>query len=143
MTIIEAIKNYIATNTEIQGLGGKIKVDFLSEDNNSFSIEPIPINPAVEEYINGGGTYQYAFNVVGKFPYSEEAMMNIENSGFFEEFAEWIRKNNNNGVLPVLDDGKTSESIRVTSNAYLFSVTQNRQQGRYQIPCLLIYEQEE
>ena len=142
MTMIEAVREYIGTFEGFKGLKN-IKVDFLAEESGSFSIEPIPINPVVEEYISGGGTYQYAFNVGGKFTYSKETIINIENSGFFEEFAKWIKSNNDKGIFPEVSEGQIAESIEITSNGYLFGITADMKQGRYQIPCLFIYEQEE
>lgn len=140
MTIIEAIKNYVATCPLIEELGTKINVDFLREKGNSFSIEPVPVNPVVSNYIGGGGERQYAFILAIKFRWSDEAQMNMENSGFFEEFADWIEESNENGNLPVLDEGKTATKVEITSNGYLFGITQDMKLGRYQLQCRLLYE---
>lgn len=100
------------------------------------------MNPVVRDYIGGGGERQYAFAVAVKFPYSDEAAMNVENSGFFEEFADWLEEQNDLDHLPDLGEGKQATKIEVTSNGYLFGIAQNMKYGRYQIQCRLLYEVE-
>lgn len=140
MTIIEAIRNYLSDCPLINGLGGKVKIDFLQEKGNSFSIEPVPVNPIVRNYIGGGGERQYAFILAIKFMWSDEARMNLENSGFFEEFQKWIEEKNENDELPELGNGKQATKLEITSNGYLFGISQDMRYGRYQIQCRLLYE---
>lgn len=141
-TIIGSIREYVATCPLIKNLGTKGKVDFLMEKGKSFSIEPIPVNPIVSEYIGGGGERQYAFYLAFRFNYSDEAKMNMDNSGFFEELQEWLEEQNDLDNLPHLGDGKQANRIEIMSNGYLFGVTQDMKYGRYQIQCRLLYEVE-
>lgn len=139
-TIIESLIEYFEACPSIAQLNASIKVDFLQEKGKSFSIEPIATNPIVSNYIGGGGERQYAFSLAVKFNYSDEARMNIENSGFFEGLEEWLETQNRQGLLPTLPNGKYAERIEVTSNGYLFGVTQDMKYGRYEIQCRLLYE---
>lgn len=140
ITIVESLINFFLTCPEVASLTSNIKVDFLQENGNSFSIEPIASNPFVSNYIGGGGERQYAFSFAVKFNYSDEARMNIENSEFFEKLEEWLEEQNRKGNMPLLSDGKYADTIEVTSNGYLFGVTQDMRYGRYEIQCRLLYE---
>lgn len=140
MTIIESLINYFLTCPDVAELTTSIKVDFLQDKGNSFSIEPIATNPVVSNYIGGGGDRQFAFSFAVKFNYSDEARMNIENSEFFEKLEEWLEEQNRVGNMPTLDEGKYADKIEVTSNGYLFGVTEDMRYGRYNIQCRLLYE---
>lgn len=140
MTILESLISYFLTCPDVAELTTAIKVDFLQDKGNSFSIEPIATNPVVSNYIGGGGERQFAFSFAVKFNYSDEARMNIENSEFFEKLEEWLEEQNRVGNMPTLDEGKYADKIEVTSNGYLFGVTEDMRYGRYNIQCRLLYE---
>ena len=141
MTVINGIRQYMATCPLLQSLNTKGKIDFLGEAVNSYSIEPVPDNPVVENWIGGGGIRQYSFTVAIKFDYSNEAQMNIENSGFFEKLESWIKEQNRIGNMPDLGEGKVATSLVTTSTGYLYGVTPDMRSGRYQISCRLLYEE--
>ena len=142
MTIIESLVEYFKACPKISALSNSVQVNFLEEKGNSFSIEPIATNPVISNYIGGGGERQYSFSLAVKFNYSNEARMNIEKSGFFEELEEWLETQNQTGNLPTLDSGKVAEEIQITSNGFLFGVTQDMKYGRYELQCRLLYEVE-
>lgn len=140
MTIIDSLIDYFETCPIIQSLPSSIKVDFLTEKGRAISIEPTPTEPVVRNYIGGSCEKQFTFSLAVKFNYSDEARMNIENSAFFSELEEWLDDQVKNGNLPILDDGKEATLLEVTSNSYLFGVTQDMKYGRYQIQCRLVYD---
>ncbi|MBQ3418850.1 MAG: hypothetical protein IJH31_01805 [Erysipelotrichaceae bacterium] len=140
MTIIESLVNYFSSCPIIASLTNDVKVDFLNEKGKSFSIEPVAVNPVVSNYIGGGGERRYDFSIAVKFNYSDEARMNLDNSGFFEKLEEWLEKQNIDGNLPKLGEGKEAESIDVLSNGYLFGITPDMKYGRYEVRCRLLYE---
>ncbi len=74
--------------------------------------------------------------------YSDEARNNIDNSGFNENFAEWLEEETEKGNLPVLGAGKTAIKIEAMSSGYLFDISGDLSNARYQIQCRLIYDQE-
>lgn len=139
MTIIESLVEYFSNCPLIADLTETVKVDFLLEKGKSFSIEPTPTNPVVRNYIGGGGERQYTFSLAVKFRYAEEAKINLENSGFFENLQEWMEEQNSVGNLPNLSEGKEADRLEITSNGYLFGVTPDMKYGRYQIQCRLLY----
>ena len=79
---------------------------------------------------------QYQFVFCGREPYGAEILQNIENSTFYEDFANEIEEKNNNDVLPTLE-GMEATSLEITSNAYTVSVTEDT--AMYQINLNLKY----
>lgn len=142
MTIVDSLINYFETCPIIQTLPSSIKVDFLTEKGKAISIEPTPTVPIVRSYIGGGCEKQFTFSLAVKFNYSDEARMNIENSAFFDKLEKWLDDQNKEGNLPILDDGNEATLLEVTSNSYLFGITQDMRYGRYQIQCRLVYDAE-
>lgn len=60
-------------------------------------------------------------------------MQNIDNAGFYEKFADWIENQNDNDILPVLENGLETLEIKVTSTGYAFAVTEDTAQFQIQL----------
>lgn len=138
MNIIESLKNYFNTFPELETK--TIFVNFLKEKGSSFSIIPSPTQPLTITYIDGSYEKRFTFSLVGRFNYSNEIRMNIENSTFFQDLEEWLIENNENDILPVLGDGYEPLSISVTSNGYLLGISPDGKTGQYQINFEFRYE---
>ncbi len=140
MTIVESLTDYFKTYPDLETR--TIFVNFLKENGQSFSIEPTAVRPVMQHFIDGTYEKQFAFSLVGRFDYSQELIMNIRNSEFFEELEEWVISNNENDVLPVLD-GFNAISLEITSNGYLLGVSADRKTGMYEIRFILTYDKGE
>lgn len=140
MNVIQALKDYFNTYPELETK--TIFVNFLKEQGSSFSIVPSPTQPLTITNIDGTYEKKFAFQLVGRFAYSNELAMNIKNSNFFQELEEWVIDNNENDILPVLGDGYQSINLRVTSNGYLMGISPDGRTGQYQINFELTYEKE-
>lgn len=140
MNVIQALKDYFNEYPELETK--TIFVNFLKEQGSSFSIIPSPVQPLTTTNIDGSYEKRFAFQLVGRFAYSNELAMNIKNSNFFQELEEWIIDNNENDILPNLGDGYNSLSLRVTSNGYLMGISPDGRTGQYQINLELTYEKE-
>jgi len=134
MNIIEAIREYISDLDCMATF--EINVNYLDGENDSFSIEEVPCNPIIKKYLDGSTLRQYQFVFCGREPYGAEILQNIENSTFYEDFANEIEEKNNNDVLPTLE-GMEATSLEITSNAYTVSVTEDT--AMYQINLNLKY----
>ena len=134
MHIIEAIREYISDLDCMATF--EINVNYLDGENDSFSIEEVPCNPIIKKYLDGSTLRQYQFVFCGREPYGAEILQNIENSTFYEDFANEIEEKNNNDVLPTLE-GMEATSLEITSNAYTVSVTEDT--AMYQINLNLKY----
>ena len=141
MTIIESIREYLLTCPYLEELAS-INVDFLPDDPTTYSIEQTPTEPIVKRYLDGATDRQFTFVFACRMYYSDEMMNNISNSGFFEKFQNWLYDNSENDILPQLDDGMTAERIEAISSGYLFDISGNLSNARYQIQCRLLYEKE-
>lgn len=130
MKIIEAIRNYISNLDCMSTLDNAININYLAGEVDSFSIEEVPCNTIVKRYLDGTAIRQFQFVFCSREPYGNEILQNIDNSSFYEDFAEEIEDKNNKGILPILTTGE-SLKIEVISSAYTVSVTEDT--SMYQI----------
>ncbi|WP_035293779.1 chloramphenicol resistance protein [Clostridium sp. KNHs214] len=130
--IIDSLRNYIRKCPHLDTFNNAIRVNvnYLAPDADTYSIEEIPIEPIVKKYVNGDSIRQYAFIFTSRKPYGADVLQNIDNSGFYERFADWIE---NNDILPVLDEGLEPLEIKVTSTGYAFAVTEDTAQFQIQL----------
>ncbi|MBU3107141.1 chloramphenicol resistance protein [Clostridium gasigenes] len=137
--IIDAIRKFIRQCEHLQEFNGavKINVDYLAEESTQYSIEEVPCEPVLKKYVNGDSVRQYQFIFCSREPYGADVLQNINNSGFFEKFADWVEKKNINSYLPILDEGCESTELKVLSNGYAFQVSEDK--ARYQIELRLKY----
>lgn len=133
--IIDSLRNYIRTCPHLDTFNNAIKVNvnYLEPNTDTYSIEEVPINPIVKKYVNGDSIRQYAFIFTSREPYGIDVLQNIDNSGFYEKFADWIENQNNNEIFPLLDNGLEPLEIKVTSTGYAFAVTEDTAQFQIQL----------
>ena len=74
--------------------------------------------------------------------YGTDTVQNLANSQFYEQFAEWLRQNNDADILPQLPAGCTAQAIEPTTGGYVLLEDTNHN-ARYQIQCRLLYTKEE
>lgn len=106
----------------------------------SYSVNPLPCDPLVKRYADGGIVKQFQFAFTSKETYDADARTCIENSGFYQQFEEWIEQKDRSGDLPDIGEKKTPLSISIMQNGYLYEVDSDLAQ--YQIQCKIEYEQE-
>lgn len=139
MNLVKSLTDYFKT---YPGLETKtIFIDFLKEKGSSFAILPSPAQPVTVRNIDGSYEKQFAFSLVGRFNYSQEIAMNIQNSSFFFDLEEWIINNNENEVYPTIE-GYNVIGIETTSNGYLLGISPDGKTGQYEIKFNLKYEKE-
>lgn len=137
--IIESIRNFIRTCPHLQTFDSitRVNVNYLDDEADSYSIEEVPCEPILKKYVGGSSTRQYQFVFTSRNSYGSDVLQNIDNSGFYQNFADWIETQNNLGNLPTLGTGFNSLEIKTTSTGYAFSVTEDSAQ--YQIQLRLKY----
>lgn len=133
--IIKALRDYIRTCPHLDTFNNAIRVNvnYLEPEADTYSIEEVPIEPIVKKYVNGDSIRQYAFIFTSREPYGIDVLQNIDNSGFYEKFADWIENQNDNERLPLLDNGLEPLEIKVTSTGYAFAVTEDTAQFQIQL----------
>lgn len=137
--IIDSIRNYMKNLKCLDTFNNAIRVNvnYLEPNTDTYSVEEVPVEPIIKQYVNGDSVRQYAFIFTSREPYGVDVLTNIDNSGFYEKLADEIEDNNDNEVFPLLDNGLEPLAIEVTSTGYAFAVTEDTAQ--YQINLRLKY----
>lgn len=138
---IERIKDYILTCPYLDSLS-QFGVNFLDRNSNSYSIEEVPGKNIITNHVDGSSERQVTFVFASIFDFSEEIEVQINNSGFYEDFSDWIEENNEKEIFPELKEGETPTLIEVVSSGYLYAIIDGMKKAQYQIQCRLTYEKE-
>lgn len=134
--MIKEIREYFLSSPILDELS-KINVDFLGTDPQEYTIDGQVFDPVVKKYVDGGALKQYVFAFGSREYYGADTIQNIENSGFYERFSNWIEEQNDIGNLPILTGNKEAKSIEVLTSGYLFDSSEDN--ARYQIQMRLTY----
>ena len=89
----------------------QINADMLSDKVNDFSLDKIPTNKEIELWITGNTVNRDMFSLRSRKSYSQDAINNLSNIGFFEKFENVIKYNNDNGILPDIDNIESIECL--------------------------------
>jgi hypothetical protein len=138
MSIIESIRDYMLTFPGLHE--GDLCIDFLGAEPEQCSLEPVPCDPIYRKYTDGGALKQYLFVFASREYYSADVEQCAANQAFYEDFAAWVRSQNDAGNLPDLGAGKDAFLLEVLTSGYAFS--EDAKTARYQIQLRLIYEEE-
>ncbi len=112
--MIEELRDYILTCPYLSE--GRIGVDYLDNEAENYSISVSPAPKVIRRYIDGTEVRQIQFFFDSTLNYGGELTKQIENTSFYEDFAEWIHTNNKSRVLPDIDG---IQSIECITNGYL------------------------
>lgn len=135
--MVDKIRDYFLKNVSLAKEFDNILADFLGDEATSYTIEPIPVEPKIRPYRDGGSLNQYVFQFGSREFYDNSVAQNINNLGFYEKFQEEIETNNKNGVLP---DIKGIQSIECLSNGTIQDVQSGT--AKYVIQMRITYEKE-
>ena len=105
----------------------------------SYTVDTVPHEPILRKYVDGGSKRQFQFVFASREAYGEKVLENLENSGFYEKFADWLEKNNQQGVFPDLGEFRSPYRIEILSSGYAFDTEDDSAQ--YQIQLALYYYQ--
>lgn len=136
-SILAYIQKFILTCPLLDG--EIVNVDYIGT-NMTYSVDALPCDPVIKTYVDGGKQKQFQFAFTSKEQYDEDIRVNIENSGFYEAFEEWLDEQSMLGKLPDMDEKKSPVGFETKNKGYLYDV-----QGvyaKYRIECRLIYSQE-
>lgn len=78
----------------------QINVNFLSNDINNYSLDKIPTQTQVNNWIIGNVLHREVYSFRSRMNFSADVVSNIENIGFYETFEKVIKSNNENNILP-------------------------------------------
>ena len=80
---------------------------------------------------------QFQFAFTSQEEYDQDARINIENSGFFQSFEEWLEQQSFNGNLPELGEKKNPISIETLNSGYLYDMNGENCQVSHRVPLNL------
>lgn len=129
--MLDKIKEYISKCPFLKD--GAIGVDYL-DNNVSYSIEQIPVDPMLRQYADGSSLRQLVFVFASKEAYGPDVINNLLNCKFYDDFYDWIYTNNLNRILPSIDG---IQSIKCTSTGYAYQIDETS--ARYQIQMMISY----
>lgn len=95
----------------IQSTKYQINADMLSDKVDDFSLDKIPTDKEIENWIIGGGICRDLFSLRSRKAYSQDTINNLRNIGFFEEFERIIKSNNENHILPDIENIESIECL--------------------------------
>lgn len=136
-SMIKSIKDFISECPLLND--GRVNVDYIGEEM-SYSLDPLPCDPVISRYVDGGAKKQFQFAFTSKEEYDEDARVTIDNSEFLQKFEEWLEEKNFADELPKLQEGKEAIQFETLNKGYLYDV--DGALAKYRIECRLLYEQE-
>lgn len=137
MTNIEAVRAWLRTYPPLAD--GRIGVDFLPADAQTYSVDSVPGPETVTRYLDGSAIRQFDFVLASRVFYGDQIAQNTDNLDWYEAFSGWVRAQNRRPKhLPQLAEGRTARAVEVTTSGYPFQVSDDGR-ARYQIQLKLTY----
>ena len=131
--MIDKLRNYFF-DLGIIDENSNINVDYLSNEPIQYVIEPIPVEPIIKPYKDGGSLRQFVFQFGSREYFGADVVQNMANTEFYEEFSALIEDNNRKGVLPKIDG---IQSIECLSNGTINE--DNTDNAKYVIQMRITY----
>ena len=97
---MEIIKEFIETCPYLEN--GKVNLDFIDSDPQSYSLDETPVDPVLNKFRDGGRRLQIQFDFSIQANFS--VLENIKNSKFCDNFTKWIYIQDRDGNLPKIDN---------------------------------------
>ena len=110
---ISKLREYLfgVINTLTENRNYQINADMLSNDIDNYSLDKIPTASVVERWIMGVEIHKDVFSFRSRMAYSQDTIDNLSNIGFFEQFENAIKTNNDEGILPDIDNIEKIECL--------------------------------
>ena len=139
-TRIAKLGEYLETILEtLNSKYKKINADFLGIEVNNYSLDKIPTASEVETWLTGTKICKDVYSFRSRNPYSSNRLNNLKNIGFFEEFQKVINSNNDNGILPKIDN---IESIECLNQGTFNYADESMKTAVFDIQLQIIYRED-
>lgn len=138
MTIIEALRDWLRTYEPLSS--GRLAVDFLPKQAQTYSVDSVPCKEEVKRYLDGSSVRQFLFVLSSREFKGEDIRQNTDNLAFYEAFSDWVLQQDRARAFPDLGEGRRARKIEVTTSGYPFQVDEHGT-ARYQIQLRLEYFQ--
>lgn len=139
-TRIAKLGKYLETILEeLNNKYKNINADFLGIDINNYSLDKIPTASEVETWLTGTKICRDVYSFRSRNPYSSDRLSNLKNIGFFETFQKIINSNNDNGILPEIDN---IESIECLNQGTFNSADASEKTAVFDIQLQIVYRED-
>ena len=110
---ISKLREYLfgVINTLTENRNYQINADMLSNDIDNYSLDKIPTASVVSRWICGLEIHRDVYSFRSRMAYSQDTIDNLSNIGFFEQFENAIKTNNEEGILPDIDNIEKIECL--------------------------------
>lgn len=137
MTNMEAVREWLRTYGPLST--GRIGIDFLPVDKQTYSVDSVPGPEIIKQYIDGSALKQFDFVIASREFYGDSIGQNADNLRWYEEFTAWVAQQNRRPKnLPRLGLGRQAQKVEVTTSGYPFQMSQDGA-ARYQIQLKMTY----
>ena len=130
---MELIKEFIETCPYLKK--GKVNVDYIKDKPQSYSIDETPVDPVLQNFLDGGRRLQIQFDFSIQANFS--VLENIKNSKFCDDFTDWIYEQNKQENLPKIDGAVW---IKCLGRGTILQTTETT--AIYVIPMQVVYEED-
>lgn len=130
---MELIKEFIETCPYLKK--GKVNVDYIKDNPQSYSIDETPVDPVLQNFSDGGRRLQIQFDFSIQANFS--VLENIKNSKFCDDFTDWIYEQNKQENLPKIDGAVW---IKCLGRGTILQTTDST--AIYVIPIQVAYEED-
>lgn len=89
----------------------QINTNMLSNQVDDYSLDKMPTAPEVNKWIIGISINKDVYSFRSRKSYSQDTITNLKNMGFFEDFENAIKTNNDEGILPDIDGIQSIECL--------------------------------
>lgn len=112
-TRIAKLREYLLNvlDTILENNKSQINANMLSNKINNYSLDKIPADVDVENWIIPVVIQKDVFSFRSRMSYPQDTIVNLKNMGFFEQFEAIIKSNNDKGVLPEIEGIESIECL--------------------------------
>ena len=89
----------------------QINANMLDNDINNYSLDKVPTSSTIEKWVTGVEIHRDVYSFRSRMAYSQNAINNLLNIGFFEKFESIIKSNNKKGILPEINGIQNIECL--------------------------------
>ena len=110
---ISKLRQYLfeVINTLTENRNYQINADMLSNEIDNYSLDKIPTASVVSRWISGVEIHRDVYSFRSRMAYSQDTIDNLSNIGFFEQFENAIKTNNEEGILPNINNIEKIECL--------------------------------
>lgn len=130
---MELIKEFIETCPYLKK--GKVNVDYIKDKPQSYSIDETPVDPVLQNFLDGGRRLQIQFDFSIQANFS--VLENIKNSKFCDDLTDWIYEQNKQENLPKIEGAVW---IKCLGRGTILQTTDST--AIYVIPIQVAYEED-